>query len=141
MSLPVFYSSFFVLPPYWTVHFCLFPSTRKYQYRPEQERPLSMSCFRFARGNWQPRQNDQFSTHTRSFSVAHNPALSVPQKFGYNKESKSFIKRQSKKATNTGTDGYATRPSVPRQSESTPIPVVPKKMDREASRHTGLNSS
>lgn len=53
-----------------------------------------------------PCHDGQFLLHAThsdaiSFSVALNPALSVPQKFGYNKKSKNFMRqKKSKKSSN-----------------------------------------
>lgn len=101
MSPPVFCSSFFVLPPYRTVHFCPFPSTRKYQYRSEQKGPLRCrASASHARGHWLPRQNGQFSstTHTHILFRRAQSSIIRTSKFGYNKESENFVKRKSKKS-------------------------------------------
>lgn len=132
MSLLVFFLLFSVLSPYWTARFFPSSSTRKYQYHSGGKKaPFHVALLlSFLAANVSRATRLVLLHHGRiSFSVAHDPALSVPQKFGYNKKSKNVVKKsnKAKKAAITGTDGYATRPSVPRQSESTPIPIVPKR--------------
>lgn len=97
MSLPVFWSSFSVLHQYWTVN--SFPSLPlgNVNIFPENRGPLDVVLpLSLLAAIGSPAATTNCPSRTQigrvPFSIVQNPALSVPQKSGYNKKSKNSKK-------------------------------------------------